>query len=152
MEWASVIGNVASGGLLGLLGSVATQGLGIWKAREEFKQKIELGKLDIERAKIEGAIAKDKAASELEQTKEKSFKASVEAESNLSSGYAWVAAVRSLTRPTLTYLGTAVTMWIFFNVPQETRVYIAEAMVTATTGAWFYWFGTRLIERISLKK
>lgn len=128
--WASVLGNVASGGLLGLLGQVATGFMHAYQVREETKAQVML-------LEAQQRVATEQAAGV-------AFAASQQAETATQTNVSpWAANIKTLWRPALTLLLLALSTVIYFQSPEVTRADIAGNIVTATTACIFWWFGSR---------
>ncbi len=146
MNWTDILGNVASGGVLGLLGTAVNFGLGYFQRKQEHAQRIETLRLEgeLNAAKTAGdvALAREKGAAD-------AFTASLKSEAALPRSYAWVAAVRELTRPGLTFLLVALSFIFFFYKGElnDTQAYIAQNIVVTAVAAVTWWFGQRQLDR-----
>ena len=146
MNWTEILGNVASGGVLGRLGTAVNFGLGYFQRKQEHAQRIETLRLEgeLNAAKTAGdvALAREKGAGD-------AFTASVKSEAALPRSYAWVAAVRELTRPGLTFLLVALSfVFFFYKGPlNDTQAYIAQNIVVTAVAAVTWWFGQRQLDR-----
>jgi hypothetical protein len=146
MSWTDILGNVASGGLLGLLGTAVTFGLNYFKAKQEHAQRIEFarleGELNAARTAGEVAVARERGAAD-------AFTQSLRAEANMGKSYPWVSAVRELTRPCLTFF-LMIMAFVFFFYKGElnaTQAYIAQNIVVTAVAAVTWWFGQRQLDR-----
>lgn len=155
MDVLNTLGGGAVGAVMGALGSVANRGVGLLELREKRKDRAQ--EIAHERAMAEMAqTSKSQEAMQAQglaqiQGSYAGLTASIEADQSEAS-YRWVAAVRSLTRPTLTLL-----LWVLFAVmfvvvfrSSADKVLpsalIASSLETigfsaATALAW--WFGDR---------
>lgn len=130
MNWASLIGNIASGGLLGLVGQLAVG----WMS---MKEKAQANAHELALMEAQRATATEVAAG-------KSFDASQVAETSTAAGIStWAANIKTLWRPALTLLLLALTSFIYFTASAEVRTEISGEIVTATTACVFWWFGSR---------
>ncbi len=147
MNWTDILGNVASGGLLGLLGTGVNFTLGYFQRKQEHAQRVES-------LKLEGELAAAKTAGDVAVAREtgaaQAFTASVESEARLPRSYAWVDAVRGLTRPFLTLFLLVLTWIIFYSADEATRAYIAQNIVVTSVASVTWWFGQRQLDRASL--
>ena len=73
--------------------------------------------------------------------------ASLQAEAAIDDSYAWVNAVRALTRPVLTLLLWLITWLVFVASPEAEQVKIVETSTFAATAATLWWFGDRGAQR-----
>lgn len=145
MDWTSILGNVASGGLLGLLGTAFGEVAGFYRRKQEHTQFIEKtrleGELNAARTSGEIAVARERGAAE-------AFTESQRAESALRGEHRWVTSFRAFTRPGLTWFALLITFY-FGIFPPVTEPGITLAMTVGTyTGmmiAW--WFGQRAIDK-----
>lgn len=145
LEWAQIIGNVASGGVLGLLGTTVGEVIGFFRRKQEHTQAIERARLDAEiaTAKTAGevAVARERGAAD-------AFTASQQSEGNLKGEHRWATTFRAITRPGLTWLtGIASVGFAFFPPTSEAGQLLAMS-VNAHFGmmsAW--WFGQRALDR-----
>lgn len=152
---AELIGNVSTGGLVGLLGGLGTGLLNYFKQKQEHAFKIEEMKLAASLRQVEVAgeitLAREKGAAD-------AFANSQAADAAITGTSTWVANLRGFTRPGLTWLFVfalfaiiAVSIWMpdwLAEAPQ--LLSFGVEMVVDTTGmmiAW--WFGSRQIERQS---
>ena len=128
--WLSLLGNVASGGLLGLVGQGVSGWLHIKQVQAETTAQCQL----IEAQK--GLAAETASAA--------AFAASQQAETATAANVSpWAANIKTLWRPALTLLLLVLSSVIYFNSQEATREQIASDIVTATTACIFWWFGSR---------
>lgn len=144
LDWSSLIGSVAGGGLLGLAGNALSLGLNIWKAKVEHKQAVELLKLQSEAKTAEAASA---IAVAREQAAGAAFTSSIQAEGALGGEHRWAKTFRAITRPGLTWTGLLIAaVCALFSIDNP-----ATQLLDAYTGmmlAW--WFGQRAIDRSTI--
>ncbi len=152
---AELIGNVSTGGILGIVGGIGTGLLNYFKQKQEHAFKIEEMKLgaSLEQVKTAGNIALAR-----EQGAAIAFAGSQAADAAITGTSTWVANLRGFTRPGLTWL-FVFALFAIIAVSIFMPDWLAEAppllsfgveMVVDTTGmmiAW--WFGSRQIERQS---
>lgn len=148
-----ILGNASSGGLVGLVGGLATGVLNYFKQKQEHSFKIEEMKLgaSLQAAKTAGDIALAREAGAAA-----AFTASQDADASITGTSTWVADLRGFTRPGLTWFFTFA-LFTIITVSAFVPDWLAEApplvsfgvtMITDTTGmmiAW--WFGSRQIEK-----
>ena len=151
MDITTILGNVASGGLLGLLGTAVNFGLSYFKARQENRQKLEWAKEERETMKLQGDLQAARTAGDVAVARESgaaaAFTASIEAEGKLPRSFAWVDAVRGLTRPFLTVFLLILTWIIYYSADDTTKAYIAQNIVVTAVAAVTWWFGQRQLDR-----
>jgi len=144
MNWTDILGNVASGGLLGLLGTGVNFALGYFQRKQEHAQRIESLRLEgeLNAAKTAGDVAVAR-----EQGAAGAFVASQQAEANIGRSYKWVEAVRALTRPGLTILLVILAAVLRYSADEATRSYIDQNIVVTAVAAVTWWFGQRQLDR-----
>lgn len=144
MDWTSILGNVASGGLLGLLGTGVNFALGYFQRKQEHTQRVEMLKLeaDVTAAKTAGdvAVARESGAAN-------AFTASQQAEASIGRSYRWVEAVRGLTRPFLTVLLILLATILRYSADEATKAYIDQNIIVTAVAAVTWWFGQRQLDR-----
>lgn len=149
MDWLSLLGSTATGGILGMVGSIAGEALKFVNRREDHRQRVELLKLEAEMraAGTAGdiAVARERGAAD-------AFVESQRAESSVRGEHRWATTYRAITRPSLTHLGLLASI-AFATWPPTSEVGQLLAMtVQAYTGmmiAW--WFGQRQLDRGSIQ-
>jgi hypothetical protein len=144
MNWTDILGNVASGGLLGLLGTGVNFALGYFQRKQEHAQRIESLRLEgeLHAAKTAGDVAVAR-----EQGAANAFVASQQAEANIGRSYKWVEAVRALTRPGLTLLLVLLAAVLRYSADDATRAYIDQNIIVTAVAAVTWWFGQRQLDR-----
>jgi hypothetical protein len=149
MDWTSILGNVASGGVLGLLGTAFGEAAGYFRRKQEHSQFMERTKLEGEltAAKTSGdiAVARERGAAE-------AFTESQRAESALRGEHRWVTSFRAFTRPGLTWMALLFTF--FFGIcPPTTEPGITLAMTVGTYSGMMiaWWFGQRAVDKTSMR-
>ena len=153
MNWTEILGNVASGGLLGLVGTGVNFALGYFKQKQEHAQRLEWARDERETLALRGQLTAAQTAGDLAVAREKgaadAFTASVKSESALPRSYAWVGAIRELTRPGLTFLLVLLTALMRYSADDATRAYIDQNIVVTAVAAVTWWFGQRQLDRAS---
>jgi hypothetical protein len=144
MNWTDILGNVASGGLLGLLGTGVNFALSYFQRRQEHAQRVEMLRLeaDVHAAKTAGDVAVAR-----EQGAAGAFVASQQAEAQIGRSYLWVEAVRALTRPGLTLLLVILATILRYSADTATRAYIDQNIIVTAVAAVTWWFGQRQLDR-----
>lgn len=144
LDWSSLIGSVAGGGLLGLAGNALSLGLNIWKAKVEHRQQVELLTLQSEAKTAEAASA---IAVAREQGAAAAFTASIQADGTISGEHRWAKTFRAVTRPGLTWTGLLVAAICALAGIDNPATQLLDAY-TGMMLAW--WFGQRAIDRSTL--
>lgn len=137
MSLLSILGNVASGGLLGILGQVAVGFLETWRADKESKRKIE----------------EMKALSSI-RVEESTWAAFGEAQKSAAApdnAPPWAAAVITLTRPALTLLLVLFAAYVYISAVPEVRADMSGEITACAFGAVWFWFGSRYQSRVRSK-
>jgi len=149
MNWTDILGNVASGGLLGLLGSAFGEVVGFYKRKQEHAQFIERTRLEgeLNAAKTSGeiAVARERGAAE-------AFTESQRAETALRGEHRWVTSFRAFTRPGLTWTALFITFYFgVFPPTNEPGITLAMTVGTYTGMMIAWWFGQRAIDKSTIR-
>lgn len=144
MSFFDLLGNAATGGVLGLLGNALSFGMNYLKARQDHANQIELIKLQSEAKTAEAASA---IAVAREQGAAAAFTASINAEAGLSGESRWVRNWRGINRPLLTNAGLLASI-VFGAFGIENDMTVAVNAYTGMMVSW--WFGQRAIDRSSI--
>jgi len=156
MDWTNILGNVASGGVLGLLGNAVTFGLSYFKNKQEHQQAMDKAESDRKTLQLQGELAAAQTAGDMALARERgsadAFTASQGAEAALTGDtYKWVNAVRALNRPALTWLCIFLTALVYFHTTEpDVLSYIATNVVVMTVAVVTWWFGQRQLDRSSV--
>ncbi len=139
--------SAASGGVFGLFGTALGRVASFFERRQEHKQErarwdheAGLRELDM-RAKREATEGEIRLADTSGSWA--GLKASMDADAAIDGSYAWVSAVRGLTRPALTLLLWVIAGAIFLGADEAGRAAITETATFAATAATLWWFGDR---------
>jgi len=149
MDWTSILGNVASGGVLGLLGSAFGEVAGFFRRKQEHNQFIE-------RTRLEGELNAAKTSGEMAVARERgaadAFTESQRAESALRGEHRWVTSFRAFTRPGLTWVALLITFY-FGIFPPVSEPGITLAMTVGTYAGMMiaWWFGQRAIDKTTVR-
>ena len=149
MDWTSILGNVASGGVLGLVGTAFGEVAGYFRRKQEHVQFIERtrleGELNAARVSGEMAVARERGAAE-------AFTESQRAEAGLHGEHRWVTSFRAFTRPGLTWMGLVITFWFGVRPPvAEPGITLAMTVGTYTGMMIAWWFGQRALDKTSVR-
>lgn len=166
---SDLVGSVVSsatpwGQILGLVGGVGTGILNYFQTKRQnahdlaMKQedmKILIAQGNVDHAKIAAEIAKRREAGAAE-----AFTASITADGKLPSGWKWVAGLRAVTRPGLTWffvlafyaLASCIVRGIgmqYLEHPLGVFVFTSTANLMDLCVTW--WFGQRQIDRMTVE-
>ncbi|MEO0981397.1 MAG: hypothetical protein AAFX03_01965 [Pseudomonadota bacterium] len=147
---ADIVGiaaSAASGGLFGLFGTALGRVASFFERRQEQAherarwaheaKQVEL-EMQADREKTQGEIALADTAGRWS-----GLTASMEAEAAIGDSYAWVNAVRGLTRPALTLLLWLIAAGIYVRADEAGQAAITKTAAFAATAATLWWFGDR---------
>lgn len=148
MDWGSIVGNVASGGLLGLFGSVASSAIGIWQVREQRAAKREEAEQELKRMELAGRLELQKGEQSMRETEVKAvasgFDASQAADANAHGASDGMADFKAATRHVVVYLLILLTALIyFFKASPEIQNLICGVVVQLATMAVSWLYGQR---------
>jgi len=139
--------SAAGGGVFGLIGTALGRVAGFFETRQT--QAHERARWNHETALIELQQAARAAETEAELALAETagswagLEASMQAEAAIGASYAWVNAVRALTRPVLTLLLWLIAAGIWLGAGTGERIAITETATFAATAATLWWFGDR---------
>lgn len=150
---ANLIGNISTGGILGVVGSLGSGILNYFQSKQEHGFKIEEMKLgaSLEQVKTAGQLAVNR-----EENAGKAFVASQKADASIQNTSSWVSNLRGATRPLLTWtfcLATFVVIIMSAILPEwlvdaPPLVQFGITMVVDMTAMMIsWWFGSRQIEK-----
>ena len=150
-ELIGLAASAAGGGVFGLLGTVIGRAAGYFEQRQSqaherarWQHEAHLAGLELQARREES-----EAAERLAETSGRwqGLAASMQAEASIGESYAWVNAVRALTRPVLTLLLWLITWLVFLASPETEQAKIVETATFAATAATLWWFGDRGAQR-----
>ena len=150
-ELIGLAASAAGGGVFGLLGTVIGRAAGYFEQRQSqaherarWQHEAHLAGLELQARREES-----EAAERLAETSGRwqGLAASIQAEAAIGESYAWVNAVRALTRPILTLLLWLITWLVFLASPETEQAKIVETATFAATAATLWWFGDRGAQR-----
>ena len=139
--------SAAGGGVFGLIGTALGRFAGFFEARqtqahERARWQHETRLLELQRAARAEETEADLALAET-AGQWAGLSASLQAEAAIGESYAWVNAVRGLTRPVLTLLLWMIAAGIWLGASDGERAAITETATFAATAATLWWFGDR---------
>lgn len=146
-ELIGIAASAAGGGVFGVLGTALGRLAGYFERRqtiahEEKRWQHEVQLLEMQRladaAETEAELSLEHAAGRWA-----GLEASLNADAAILGSFAWVDAVRGLTRPTLTLLLWGITTVIWFSAAPTDRSALTETASFAATAATLWWFGDR---------
>jgi hypothetical protein len=144
-----------SGGVLGMIGTAIGRGVGMAERvledrQERARWQHEIALRQIDQTGRREAAADARLQAETEGTW-KGLTATADADAALPPGYAWVAAVRALVRPTLTVLLWLVAAMVALVAVQRGELTafarFADGVSFAAAAATLWWFGDRAPRR-----
>ncbi len=153
MSALEVLGSAASGGLVGLVGSVVKDGLGIWGKKEEYAHTLRMRRMDIEAAKVGLQQSKNESdsrerVSEIEASSV-TLKAALDSD-KASYNIPWVDAIRGLIRPAITVYALIFLTYLIgeyyeggATVSESLYKELVLTLVFISTSSISYWFGSR---------
>lgn len=152
MAIVDIVGAAASGGLFGVLGTVAGRVANYFEKKQANQHQISMWQHEKEmhRLQMEARAAETEQEIDLAATQGSwsGLEASINAEGRIGKSYKWVDAVRALTRPTLTILLWFIAASIWLTTADEgLRGRIVETVTFAATAATLWWFGDRAQKR-----
>ncbi len=152
MDIVSLLGNAASGGILGCLGSIGTGIVSIFQQKAQFSHDEAMGALELQRiaaqSDAQAKLSADQLKVTIEQGANQAFVASQSA-ANINNLPPFAAGVLALWRPTLTAALIGYSFWMFPRVSTDMQQHITEAYVMAGTTSIAWWFGSRQMEKFS---
>lgn len=159
-DWSQLLGlgaNAATGGLLGLLGSVASGFVSIFQARTQFKHEEAMADLELKRIAANSEAQRQLSADQLKALESKNegeaFTASQMAGNSFNNLPAWGAGILAAVRPVLT-IAAGLMVWFCYthDVDPETKKMIVASVLAVSGMAWGWWFGDRQISKMSASR
>ena len=152
MSLLDLVGNAATGGVLGLVGSLGAGVVSLFQAKSQFAHDEAMGELNLKLIAAQSDAASRVSADALktmtEQQAGQAFTASQMACASVNAPPGpRIAGILSLWRPVLTASLMGMTVWYYQTASAEMRAWITQAMVTATFTAVSWWFGSRQMEK-----
>lgn len=153
MSALEILGSAATGGLVGLVGSVVKDGLGIWGKKEEYAHTLRMRRMDIEAAKV--GLQQSKNESDSRERVTEIEASSVTLKAALDSDKAtynivWVDAIRGLIRPAITVYALMFLTYLiaeYYNggavVSESLYKELVLTLTFICTSSIGYWFGSR---------
>lgn len=143
----NLAGSIAGGGVFGLLGTA----LGRLASYFERRQTLQFDRLrwshELKMRELENAAVLAGAEADRERLAAAGawhgLHASIAADATIPSSYAWVDAIRALTRPLLTLLLWVISAMIWLSAGPDGQAAIIEATSFAAIAATLWWFGDR---------
>ena len=119
-----------AGAIIGAIGSVGNRILGIYETKKQAEVDQRRRSDEYELAKIGGV--KD------------TMVASFQHDSALQEGISqWVADVRALTRPVLTFVSLGIVWVLYYGAPEASKAIIIGSLVEFSSMAGTWWFADR---------
>jgi len=154
-----------SGGVLGLLGSIASNVFGFFKAKQEHSQRVESHRWDMKAAENEHRFAMEQITAEATHKRDQLVIESDRAESVAgyeamiesykqdqayegdSSLLVIAEFIRRITRPLLTFILVFLTTGIYFTSATDQKILIGRAIIAMTATVVSWWFADRQIAK-----
>jgi len=156
MSILDLVGNAASGGILGVVGSVFTGVVSLFQAKNQFAHDEAMADLEIKRIAANSEAQKQLSADQLkivtEQGAVTAFQSSQVAASSINNVPPIIAGLLSLWRPVLTALLLGLTYYFYFSEQGATRDSIAEAICNLAGLSVAWWFGSRQMQHLAPAK
>lgn len=147
---ADLIGLTASaagGGIFGLIGTALGRVAGYFEREQSHAHERARWLHESDLLKLQMQAKTEETESEIRLAEAagswKGLDASILADSSIGESYAWVNAVRGLTRPGLTLLLWIIAIAIFISSDSASQAQITETATFAATAATLWWFGDR---------
>jgi hypothetical protein len=153
MSFVDVIGNAASGGLLGLVGSISTSVVSIFQQKNQQAHEVAMGELELKRisaqSDAQSKLSADQLKVTIEQGANNAFTASQVAGSSINNVPSSIAGILALWRPILTAALLAYSLYVYPTSDAATQTFIVQSYVTAGSAAVLWWFGSRQMQRLA---
>ncbi|KCZ51208.1 hypothetical protein [Hyphomonas pacifica] len=152
-EVISLAASAAGGGVFGLIGTVIGRVAGYFEQSQAQAHEQVRWQHEAQLVTLQMEARRDAAEADVRQAETagswKGLAASIEAEAAIGDSYAWVNAVRALTRPVLTLLLWLITWLVYTGAPEPEQARIVETASFAATAATLWWFGDRGTKRMA---
>lgn len=146
-ELIGLAASAAGGGVFGLLGTLIGRASGFIERRQDYSHERARWAHEAELLALQRTARAEETESELRLAEAAGawdgLSASLAAEAAIGPTYAWVNAVRALTRPVLTVLLWVITGLVYIGSGAAERAGIVETATFAATAATLWWFGDR---------
>lgn len=139
--------SAAGGGVFGLLGTALGRVAGFLERRQTYQHEHARWAHEMRLLEIQRDMEREESEADLILAETQggwgAMKASIDADAAIAPSYAWVNAVRALTRPVLTLAFWVIAGVIFIVSEAEARAALVETTTFAATAATLWWFGDR---------
>ncbi len=147
MDWTTILGSV-SGGVLGFVGSIASDLVGVFKARSQHK-------MDMERMEFQAKLSVQQADIALRQTTEEqaggNFGKAIDAQAALLGSSGWVKDTLALFRPGLTAVMLIFSGGLALYRGGDALDFCCTTFVSLSATALGYWFGVRTSDKVQIR-
>ena len=144
-------GNLASGGLLGLVGSLLTGIVSIFQARSQFQHDEQMAEINLKLIAANSVAAAQVSADQLRNTVEQmagqAFTASQVAGTAAANTPPFIAGLLSLWRPALTAGLIGFAVYVYPTASEDMKAYIVRTYIEVGGAAVLWWFGSRQMEK-----
>lgn len=142
-----IAASAAGGGLFGLIGTALGRVAGYFETRQRLQHETERWSHETALLELQQKARAEESEAELALVETggrwAGLEASMAAEAAIGESYAWVNAVRGVTRPALTLLLWLIAGFIWLGADLAARASITETATFAATAATLWWFGDR---------
>ena len=151
MSILDVVSNAASGGVLGLLGSLFSGVVSIFQQKGQFSHDEAMAQINLQAIAAQSAAAKELSAEQLKITQEtqagQAFTASQAGANINASTPPFIAGITALWRPTLTAGLILFAIYMFPKSSADVQAIIVSTYIQAGAAATLWWFGSRQMEK-----
>ncbi|MEL7033881.1 MAG: hypothetical protein AAGL97_12685 [Pseudomonadota bacterium] len=148
-EFIGLAASAAGGGVFGLIGTSLGRIASYFEKRQSIAHEERRWQHEAALRQLDQSAAAQLADAQLVQTHANGrwtgLQASLNADAEIPKSYAWVSAIRALTRPILTLLLWAIATLIWFSAGAAEQTNIVETATFAATAATLWWFGDRAV-------
>lgn len=157
MNILDAVTNVASGGVLGLVGTIGSGVVSIFQAKNQYTHDEHMADLNLKLVAAQSDAASRLSADQLktmsEQQAGQAFTASQVAGGQINNVNPVIAGILSLWRPLLTSALTALSVYLYQTTTDlEMKAFIIKVSVQSWSMALAWWWGSRQIEKFVASK
>lgn len=153
MSITELIGNAASGGILGFLGSISTGIVSIFQQKSQYAHEQAMGELELKRisaqSDAQSKLSADQLKAAMEQGANEAFKVSQISGNTFNTLPPPIAGALALWRPALTAALIVYSLYVYPACDAATKTFIVQSYVTAGSAAVLWWFGSRQMQRLA---
>ena len=142
MNWLDLLGNAASGGIVGLLGGLGTGWLKLRATRDKYTYDLEMLELQIDKGTLEADSLAFQASHDSAQEEDKATGAIAVLAKESWWGWMviWVHVFKTSVRPSLAVGAHALVAVAFYNAVPEVQAEMTKQIFAMATlyGGWYY--------------